>query len=161
VDGFIDRLAEFLRGLMGDSDERPAARPSEGAGPQWRDPDLRAAWEELEDYLGGSGAGGAGSGAGGPGGPGRTAGAGGDAGQGTGGRARRPEPPVDESLRQDFANLEVPFGADIETVRNSYKSLMLKYHPDKFTADPQKQRVALEITKKINQSFERIRNRRG
>jgi DnaJ-domain-containing protein 1 len=162
VDGFIDRLAEFLRGLMGDSDPRPAGRTSEGAGSQWRDPDLRAAWEELEDYLGGSGT----ARSGGAGGPGSTRGsasgtdgAGSYAGQGA--RARRPEPPVDESLRQDFANLEVPFGSDIETVRNSYKSLMLKYHPDKFTSDPEKQRVALEITKKINQSFERIRNRRG
>jgi curved DNA-binding protein CbpA len=66
-------------------------------------------------------------------------------------------PPVDESLRQDYANLEVPFAADIDTVRRSYKALMLKYHPDKHGGDPQKQKIALEITKKINESFERIR----
>jgi len=152
VDSFIDRLAEFLRGLMGDREDaaegRDAAARGEresGPAPGWRDPDLRAAWEELEDYLGaGSGAGDARSGSG----------AGGQ-------RQKRPEPPVDESLRQDFANLEVPFGADIETVRRSYKALVLRYHPDRFASDPEKQRIALEITKKINESFERIRNRRG
>jgi curved DNA-binding protein CbpA len=36
--------------------------------------------------------------------------------------------------------------------------LMLKYHPDRHAGDPQKQRLALEIAKKINQSFERIRS---
>ena len=51
------------------------------------------------------------------------------------------------------------FPFDIEMVRKSYKSLMLKYHPDKHAGDPQKQRIALEITKKINESFERIRAR--
>ncbi len=148
MDSFIDRLAELLKGLMGDREDGPGRSgrgdgSGSGPGPRWQDPDLRAAWEELEDYLG--------TGTGGP-----------SAGERAGSqRARRPEPPVDESLRQDFQNLEVPFGADIETVRKSYKSLMLKYHPDKFASDPEKQRVALEITKKINESFDRIRNRRG
>jgi len=53
----------------------------------------------------------------------------------------------------------VPFGAEMEEVKRSYKSLVLRYHPDRFAADPEKQKVALEITKKINQSFERIRTR--
>ncbi len=157
---FTDRLAEILRSLMGnkgdESTGRPGTRTGSGAGypgsdPGYRDPDLRAAWEELEDYMrGGSGTAGQSAGAGGE--------QGGPWSRGDG--RRRPEPPVDESLRRDFANLEVPFGADIETVRRSYKALMLKYHPDKFAGDPEKQRVALEITKKINESFERIRNRR-
>ena len=160
---FIDRLADMLRSLMGDKDDehsgrrgsRPEAGPGPGSGdPGYRDPDLRAAWEELEDYM-----------RGGTGEPGHAGdGRGENRGAGPGARAsgdhqRRPEPPVDDSLRKDFANLEVPFGSDIETVRRSYKALVLKYHPDKFAGDPEKQRVALEITKKINQSFERIRSR--
>ncbi len=149
LDSFIDRLAEFLRGLMGDREGGPSSSRgpvNEGsAGSRWQDPDLRAAWEELEDYLG-SGS------------ERHNRAAGRDSG---GQRAHRPEPPADESLRQDFKNLEVPFGADIETVRRSYKALILRYHPDKFASDPERQRVALEITKKINESFERIRNRRG
>jgi hypothetical protein len=70
--------------------------------------------------------------------------------------ARGGSPP--ESLRADFANLEVPFGADGETVRRSYKRLVLHYHPDRHGGDPEKLRVATEITKKVNESFERIRS---
>ena len=136
---FIDRLAGFLRNLLGDSSREKSSRSS-----GYQDPDLRDAWEELDDYLrGGSGER-------------RQAG-----GRTRGGRqeSRGVRPPPDESLRQDYANLEVPFGADIETVRRSYKALMLRYHPDKHAGDPEKQRIALEITKKVNQSFERIRSR--
>ena len=150
MDSFIDRLADLLRGLMGDKEQGPGGAPRTGAGASggshWQDPDLRAAWEELEDYLG-SGSGSSSRAGDRPAGAGR-------------GHSRQPEPPVDESLRQDFKNLEVPFGSDIETVRRSYKELILKYHPDKFASDPEKQRTALEITKKINESFDRIRNRR-
>jgi DnaJ-domain-containing protein 1 len=145
VDGFIDRLAGFLRDLLGDGSS--AARTKSTGSQGYQDPDLREATEELDDYLRG--------------GTGERRQAGGRQGDRQGGRqeSRGSRPPADESLRADYANLEVPFGADIETVRNSYKTLMLRYHPDKHAGDPEKQRIALEITKKVNQSFERIRSR--
>jgi DnaJ-domain-containing protein 1 len=142
VDGFIDKLADFLRSVLGDGDA--ASRGASGADgsprhARYADPDLQEAWEELDDYMR------------------------------TGTEKERPRPgkddgprtpkPADESLRHDYANLEVPFGSDIETVRASYKRLIMRYHPDKQAGDPEKQRVALEITKKINESFERIRRR--
>ena len=106
------------------------------------DPDVQAAWEELDEYMrtGASG---------------RTEGPASGRSEAGGRSAGRPR--VDESLRQDYANLEVPFGADMEEVRASYKRMMLMYHPDRYPGDPEKQRLALEIAKKINQSFERIR----
>ena len=139
MDGFIDRLAELWKSLFGSAnepDQRPGDRSS-SSGEHMSDPDFRAAWEELNEYI-------------------RT-GSSRPRDEGAGRRARAPRSP-DESLRQDYANLEVPFGADIEDVRASYKRLMLKYHPDKHAGNPEKQRLALEIAKKINQSFERIRN---
>jgi len=134
VEGFIDRLAELFKSLFAPEEgERPTTRPPV-------DPDVQAAWEELDEYI-------------------RTgtnrSRTSGNADGST--RARAPHRP-DEALRQDYANLEVPFGADIEVVRASYKRLMLSYHPDKFAGNPEKQRIALEIAKKINQSFERIRS---
>lgn len=122
MDGFIDRLSELLRSLFGGGEETAV-----------RDPDLDAAWEELDDFMG-------------------TA-------EGKNRRSSPPAPPGDENLRRDYANLEVPFGADIEEVKRSYKTLILRYHPDKHAGDPEKQRIALEISKKINESFERIRKR--
>jgi len=153
VDGFIDRLAELLKSLFG-SEERTTTsqRPI--------DPDVQAAWEELDEYMrtgssGQSGRSTSGGSAGRSAGAGRSEGSGRSAGGAQGG-AKSPRR-VDESLRQDYANLEVPFEASAEEVRASYKRLMLKYHPDKYPGDPEKQKIALEIAKKINQSFERIR----
>jgi DnaJ-domain-containing protein 1 len=147
VEGFIDRLAGFLRDLLGDGGSSSRGK---SAGPTaYQDPDLRDAWEELDDYMrGGTGQRTK------PGDPNR-----GQSSQDGRRQSRGTRPAADESLRQDYANLEVPFGAGIDTVRRSYKTLMMRYHPDKHAGDPEKQRLALEITKKVNQSFERIRSR--
>lgn len=136
MENFFDRLGDLFKGLFSDSGGGTfSAREERGRGATgYRDPDLEQAWKELDEYL-------------------RT---GRDAPRAAGARPRAQTAP-DDSLRGDYANLEVPFGADIEEVKRSYKSLILRYHPDRFAADPQKQRIALEITKKINQSFERIR----
>jgi DnaJ-domain-containing protein 1 len=127
--GVLDGLAQLLRSLLSDS----PSQSTTGAG-RFPDPDVNEAMEELDEFL-------------------RT-------GRETAGGSRRPPsgyPPPD--LKQDYANLEVPFGSDIETVRKAYKSLILRYHPDKHAGDPERLRIATEITKKINESFERIRSR--
>jgi len=134
MENFFDRLGELLKGLFSEAGEETT--PAEGQRQNARDPDLEEAWKELDEYL-------------------RT---GRDAPRSAGAPPRSRRAP-DESLRMDYANLEVPFGAEMEEVKRSYKSLVLRYHPDRFAADPEKQKVALEITKKINQSFERIRTR--
>jgi DnaJ-class molecular chaperone len=140
VAGIIDRLGDFLRSVLGD-EEPSRGRPA--GGQRFVDPDVQEAWQELDDFMRTGTE------------PPRQDGA----GESRAGDARRAA--RDEALRQDYANLEVPFGADIETVRRSYKHLILKYHPDKYAGDPQKQKAALEITKKINESFEKIRGRQG
>ena len=133
MEGFIDRLAELFKTLFGsDAGSGGTGQRGGSRGPSV-DPDYQAAWEELNEYIN----------------------TGSNRRRGRSGPRARP---VDESLRTDFASLEVPFGADMEEVRTSYKRLMLKYHPDRHAGDPEKQRIALEIAKKINQSFERIRS---
>lgn len=148
----LDRIAAVLRALFGEASSTEAqrssgggagSRPAGGTSSRPVDPDLAAAWDELNDYLGAERRGtGDGASRGGP-------------GRGGGPRGSAPPP---ESLRSDYANLEVPFGADTQTVRRSYKRLVLRYHPDRHAGDPEKLRVATEITKKINESFERIRS---
>jgi hypothetical protein len=111
-------------------DEKPAGpRADQPGSPRFVDPDLRDAWEELDRFMGGDK------------------------------ERASPARPVDDRLRADYANLEVPYDSDIDAVKASYKRLVLKYHPDKHAADPERQKIALEIMKKINQSFERIRSR--
>jgi len=140
---FTDRLADFLRSLMGgDGDEagRPASPSGAGSRQRFVDPDLQEAWKELDDYMN----------------TGRETPRSDPREQARSSTGQQARP--DESLRQDYVNLEVPFGAPLEDVKSSYKRLVMRYHPDKFAGNPEKQRDALEITKKINQSFERIRS---
>ena len=132
VDTLFDKLGVVLKSLDSLVDDVL------GKGPAGKkDADYREAWEELEEYL-------------------RT------------GKSRvqpeqedrrgpgeRSSPP---SLVQDYANLELQLGASFENVRNSYKRLLKKYHPDRFANDPEKQKLATEITQKLNQSYQNIRS---
>jgi hypothetical protein len=147
----LDRIAAVLRALFGNAGSAdqprgpdPHTRSSGGYSARPADPDLAAAWDELNDYLGADR---------------REPGSGDPRGGGQHeGRGPRRSPTPPESLRPDYANLEVPFASDIETVRRSYKRLMLRYHPDRHAGNPEKLHVATEITKKVNESFERIRS---
>ena len=60
-------------------------------------------------------------------------------------------------LKQDYANLEVSFLAPFKKVKEAYKKLLRKYHPDKHINNPEKLKIATEITKKINSSYSRIK----
>ncbi len=140
VDGIFDRLGNLIRSIIPESDG--------SAGSQHRgslDPDMDAAWDELDEFLE------------------------------TGANSERPDSArsgnrpngtrpaaaagsVPEALRQDYGNLELPPGAPFNAVRKAYKNLLIEYHPDKHSSSPAKQQLANEITKKINQSFQRIKH---
>lgn len=150
VDRFFSRLTDLLLGLFRDTDPGEPRFGRSSRGPI--DPDLQEAWEELDEYL-------------------------------QAGRARRRErhqeseprrefhreqarhrptsparpAPIPESLRQDYANLQVAFGAPFSEVKRAYKRLLHQYHPDRFSGDPEKQRTATRITQTITASFRRIR----
>jgi DnaJ-domain-containing protein 1 len=65
-----------------------------------------------------------------------------------GGQPSRGRPSARE-IEDWHRTLEVPIGADFETIRKSYRRLMAKYHPDKYTSDPDKYAAATEVTRKI------------
>ena len=137
MDKFFDRLGDFVRSIISETGHR-SSRPSGGVGGvggaggagRSADPDMQDAWEELDAYLKGE-------------------------------ERARPQPaaprdPAREALRQDYTNLEVPFGAPLEQVKKSYRRLLAAYHPDRNAGNPEQLRLATEITKKINVSYRRI-----
>lgn len=67
----------------------------------------------------------------------------------------RGEPPTDPAAdrRRWYKTLEVQPGADIKTVRRAYRKAMLQYHPDKFANDPDKQKVATEVTRRLTEAY--------
>lgn len=71
-----------------------------------------------------------------------------------------PSPPPSRSgektLREYYANLEVPYGSDLDTVKESYRRLMRKYHPDKHSASPEMEAIATELTQEITRAYRAI-----
>lgn len=67
----------------------------------------------------------------------------------------RGEPPSDPAAdrRRWYKILEVEPGADLKTVRRAYRKALLQYHPDKFANDPEKQKAATEVTRRLTEAY--------
>ncbi len=125
MDRFFDKLGDLLRSII---QEEPEDNINQ------KDPDFKAAWEEIDEFL-------------------KT----GHNRQPSSANSRPVKDiPVPEGYKQDFINLEVLPAASLEEVRRSYKKLLRKYHPDRHADNPQKQQMATRITQKLNVSYQRI-----
>ena len=60
-------------------------------------------------------------------------------------------------LHPDFKTLCVVPGTSLEECKAAYKTLLKKYHPDRFANDDKKQKEATEITSSITTAFNRIK----
>lgn len=75
------------------------------------------------------------------------------------GRKRNWTPPRSEdekTIRDYYANLEVPFGADKEKVKKSYRRLMRRYHPDRFSEDGEMQELATELSQELTRAYQEV-----
>ncbi len=127
MDPLFDRLGNLLRSVFQDSETGYGQNIKSG------DPDLDEAWQELDDFLK----------------HGKNAAA-------PGVKYSAPNLPPKE-LKEDYATLNVPFGASFGDVKKSYKKLLSQYHPDKHSGSEEKTKMATEITQNINRSFLRIK----
>jgi DnaJ-domain-containing protein 1 len=100
-------------------------------------PDLDEAFEELNEFLkqGRAGSGGAGN---------RSE---------SGGRTSRVVP---ETLRTDFAELGVAFGASADECKTAYKKLLKQHHPDHHSGHAGNFKKATDKTARINAAYDRI-----
>lgn len=127
MDTFFSRVEQVIKTLL-KTDAEAERRQA--------DTFYSEAWEELEEYL-------------------RT--------------GESPSSPADQTFSgsseyepqpeaaEDYRNLELEPDADFATVKQAYRRLMRIYHPDRYAGDPKRQRVATEISAKLNASFNRIR----
>jgi DnaJ-class molecular chaperone len=100
---------------------------------RYRDPDLDAAYEELDDFL-------------------NNKERKNDAPRGAAGGEK--VPPLE--LREDFECLGVPFGADAETCKSAYKKLLKIHHPDRHAGHEGNYKKATEKSARINAAWDRI-----
>jgi DnaJ-domain-containing protein 1 len=64
-----------------------------------------------------------------------------------------------DKLMRAYAALELPEGADFATVKQQYRKLMRKYHPDHHTGAPEKEKAAHELTQKLTEAYKLLEKR--
>ena len=72
---------------------------------------------------------------------------------------RRGVPSQDPELTQYYANLELPYGAGIDAVREARRRLLKQYHPDLHSADPEKKQTATQLAQGLNRAHDELVSR--
>ena len=70
------------------------------------------------------------------------------------GRAR--DPGRDPEMAEWYANLELPYGADLEAVHRARKRLLARYHPDRYATDPDAAHRAHELVLAIHHAHAQL-----
>ena len=143
--GIWERLGNVIKSYLSDDDKGsiggttsfgendPAGSGSAEYGR--RDPDFDAAYEELNDYLRGTGAAEKGG------------------GKETSGKRIRPVP---AELRADFAELGLTPEASAEECKEAYKKFLKNYHPDRHAGNAEAMKMATEKTATVNAAYDRL-----
>jgi len=148
--GIWSRLGSVINSYINDFGEQTFGNSkTHSGGNRSGDPDLDAAFDELNDFLNGNE---------------KSSGtkknesskqySWRDAETSGKSKAKGNLPP--EELRADFEILEVPFGADVETCKASYKKLLKVHHPDRHSGHEGNYKKATERSAKINAAWDRI-----
>jgi len=69
---------------------------------------------------------------------------------------KKTEERLDPLLAQWYSNLEIPYGSDLKSTKQAWRSLMKRYHPDLHSNDPEKKEIATELTRKLTEAYEGI-----
>jgi DnaJ-domain-containing protein 1 len=59
------------------------------------------------------------------------------------------DPDYQRQVRQWYARLELPQGANIDEVRRAFRDLMRQYHPDRFAGDPATEALATRVSQEL------------
>ena len=62
----------------------------------------------------------------------------------------------EKKLRELYQQLEVPYGANFDEVKKSFRRLMRKYHPDLHVGNPEKHKVATQLTMSLTQAYNEL-----
>ena len=68
-------------------------------------------------------------------------------------------PAQDPELTRYYANLELPYGAGIDAVREARRRLLKQYHPDLHSADPEKKQIATQLAQGLNRAHDELVSR--
>ena len=127
--GIFERLENVIKSHINDGKTRPFKKGAHG-----RDPDLEAAYEELDDFLRGDDK--------------KNSKAWDD--------LKGKEKIVPEEIRKHFAELGLSPDATAEECKDAYKKLLKVHHPDRHGKDQEKLKKATEKSARVNAAYEQI-----
>ena len=143
--GIWERLGYVIKSHINDGGDK-IFRGNSGRRTPRGDPDLDAAYDELDDFLRGDDV--------------EKKGSWGNA------RAKRAEKkesekkayprPVPENIRQDLAELGLKPDATADQCKAAYKELLKTHHPDRHSKHPDNMKKANEKAARINAAYERL-----
>jgi DnaJ-domain-containing protein 1 len=64
--------------------------------------------------------------------------------------------PQQKQTEQWYANLELEPGATLDDVKQAYRELMRKYHPDKHLGDPARHKAATELAQSLTDAYQAL-----
>ena len=67
-------------------------------------------------------------------------------------RASAEKQAQDPDMARWYANLEIPYGSDLDEVNRARKRMMARYHPDRYANDPEAADRANELVLALNQA---------
>ena len=114
--GIWERLGSVIKSYINDDASK-------------RDPDLDAAYEELDDFLWG---------------------------KNSGEKARKQTKPVPEEIRKAFAELGLESDASPEECKEAYKKLLKAHHPDRHAKNQENMEKATDKTARLNTAYEKL-----
>jgi DnaJ-domain-containing protein 1 len=132
--GILDRLGNVIKSYLNDDDEKLFGRTG-GRQQASGNPDLDAAYDELNDFLNRKQPG---------------------AESFAGGQEKRSVNMPPEELRPDFAELGLDLGASAEECKTAYKKLLKIHHPDRHAGHEGNFKKATERSARINAAYDRI-----
>ncbi|AFY84616.1 DnaJ domain-containing protein [Oscillatoria acuminata] len=71
-------------------------------------------------------------------------------------RPQAPAPPVSDKIARFYKILGLNSNASLKEVKQSYRTLLKKWHPDLFYEHPEQQKKAQEVIQKMNEIYKEI-----
>jgi hypothetical protein len=68
---------------------------------------------------------------------------------------------ADAQVTEWYRVLDLSPGADLAAIKSAYRKMMRKYHPDLHTADPRKQKAATELSMRVTNAYNGLRQHLG
>ena len=67
-----------------------------------------------------------------------------------------PRPARDPALARYYANLELPYGAGVDAIRDARRRLLKRYHPDLHSGDAQRRQTATQLAQGLNRAHDEL-----